>query len=228
MAVRVAPVNCLAMYMAIWREWATLREHLAPCSCSLTSEKWSSTIFSMSAMSTGDSLRRLMAAKARTGAGDEHSKTPLHLAVQRGAWRAAEALLEGGADVNAKDKFGFTPLLVSHGRVEVIKVLLKNQADVSATDGQGMTALHRAMSFGPKEGLEALLAGGADVSATTRNGWTPLHYAAYAGRREIVALLVDKGADVKAKATDGKTPLQIAQERGKKETAAYLKKASAP
>lgn len=59
------------------------------------------------------------------------------------------ALLELGADVNAVDNNGFTPLHHSvkanhHPRdkvVKMVKLLLENGADVNARDNDGKTAL---------------------------------------------------------------------------------------
>ena len=52
-------------------------------------------------------------------------------------------LLDNGADVNARDNGGNTPLIMASmcGRIEVVSMLLKNGADVNATTNSGYSAL---------------------------------------------------------------------------------------
>jgi ankyrin repeat protein len=53
------------------------------------------------------------------------------------------SLIERGANVNAKDEEGATPLMIAAGmgRVEMVKLLLSKGADVNARDNSGVTAL---------------------------------------------------------------------------------------
>ena len=68
---------------------------------------------------------------------------PLHYAVVGGHKEVAELLISKGADVNAKDKDGWTPLheATMGGHKEVAELLIVKGADVNAKDEGGNTPL---------------------------------------------------------------------------------------
>jgi ankyrin repeat protein len=136
---------------------------------------------------------------------DIAGKTPMHLAVEYGNQEGIEMLFAKGADVNAKDKDGSTPLHLADNQ-DVVKLLLVKGADVNAKDKDGSTPLHLADN---EDVVKLLLAKGADVNAKDKDGRTPLHLAV-AKDTDIVKLLLAKGADVNAKDKNGSTPLHLA------------------
>ena len=152
------------------------------------------------------------------GGGDVNAKddfdgrTPLHYAVQLGHKEIVELLIANDADVNAKNKYGETPLL-SAATKGIAELLIAKGADVNAKDGNGRTPLHHAAWGGHKEIAELLIAAGADVNPKIQDrlfGGTPLHHAAIEGHKEIAELLIANGADLNAKDGNGYTPLDWA------------------
>jgi hypothetical protein len=80
-----------------------------------------------------------------------------------------KVLLDNGADINAKDHNGYTPLLVaaSNDQVEVVNWLLDDErdakADVNEKDSDGQTALHLAVLNEDVEIVKVLIDNGATI-----------------------------------------------------------------
>jgi TPR repeat protein len=97
----------------------------------------------------------------------------------------AESLLAKGADVNAKNFDGLTPLHYSaaRGYKSMVELLLANHADVHVTSRSGCTPLHFAVQENQETIAELLLANGAEVNAKDNKGLTPLHESAGRGHK---------------------------------------------
>ena len=143
----------------------------------------------------------------------------IHKAARVGHIEAVKQHLAAGADVNAKDDDGYTPLdyAVPAGKEETADLLRKHGGISGAED-----SIHVAAIMGNIEAVRQHLAAGADVNAKNQNGSTPLHLAPASGHKEIAELLIARGADVNAKNKYGVTPLHFAAGYGRKETVELL------
>jgi ankyrin repeat protein len=111
--------------------------------------------------------------------------TPLHLAAFFGHPLVVEALLQHGANVNARTR--------------------------NATNN---APLHAATAGRNLDAVRALVEHGADVNARQEGGWTALHSASLNGDVEMARLLISHGADIHARASNNQNALDLALTKG--------------
>jgi tankyrase len=128
---------------------------------------------------------------------DEQGIPPILIAIKKGYTVIANILLNAGADFNACDRMGITPLMLTCGKStqgykELADWLIKKGAILNVHDKLGYTPLLLSLSGGDAEIAELLIEKGADVLAQTRNGETALSLAEKAGNTRIIELLHNK------------------------------------
>ena len=88
---------------------------------------------------------------------DGNNRTALSWAAEAGNKAIVKQLLEKGADPEAKDLNGQTPLFYAVGNIEVVKLLLEKGANPESKDRYGRTPLSRAVAHGYKEVVKLLM-----------------------------------------------------------------------
>ncbi len=134
-----------------------------------------------------DAVELLLASGAVADAREEwRGQTALMWATVEGNTGAALALIGGGADVHARSKGGFTPLLfaVRHNRQETLRALVEAGGDVDDRLPSGMSALALATLNANYDLGVWLLGQGADPNAEEQ-GWTALHQLVWARRPNL-------------------------------------------
>ncbi|MBD3349211.1 MAG: serine hydrolase [Candidatus Eisenbacteria bacterium] len=98
----------------------------------------------------------------------------LHLAALQGDVDAVRQHIEAGTDLNARDAYGSTPLIVAatFGKTEVARTLLDAGADTEIENNDGSAPLHVAAFLGHEEIVGALLEAGADRYSRNMSGST--------------------------------------------------------
>jgi ankyrin repeat protein len=121
-------------------------------------------------------------------------------------------LLDQGASLDARDRFGARPLshAAKSGHLEMVDLLLARGAPIDARNLAGATALYFAAEGGHAPIVQRLIERGADVNFTGRSGVSPVSAAAYGGSDAIVEALLARGADGRAPDDTGKPPVVYA------------------
>ena len=136
----------------------------------------------------------------------------LFSAVDKNCLDLVTELLDHGASVDARDRFGARPL--SHaarfGHLPMVDLLLARGAPIGARNLAGATALFFAVEADRAEVAHRLIERGADVNLAGRGGVTPVSAAAYRGNDGVVEALLARGADDRAVDETGKPPIVYA------------------
>ena len=122
----------------------------------------------------------------------------IHMAVQYHKMPQLRELLSLGANVDARDEGGRTPLFTAArlGDIDTMTVLLEHNANVLAEDLIGRTPLHWAVFAKKDVAVTLLLDNGASIEAKDEDGCTPLHLAADADDVPTFRFLIDRGANM--------------------------------
>jgi ankyrin repeat protein len=130
-------------------------------------------------------------------------------------------LIKEGKDINEKNQFGKTPLMlaIEKHNIGLVKLLLIAGADPNIKDKSGYTAFCKAIfSQGYEQNLnllKLLIIYKANVNAQTNSGSTPLMISLIDPKIDVVNLLLEAGADPNIKDNDGNNALMTFEKYNK-------------
>lgn len=147
----------------------------------------------------------------------ERRQELLFEAARLGRTDLIDALVKTGADVNARDARGFTPLILAayNDHLDTVNALIEAKADPCLPDrDQGNTA-QMGVAFKGNDPIAArLLKAGCDVNARNKAGQTALMMAALFGRARQIDMLKAAGADVAVIDQAGNSAASVAAGQG--------------
>ena len=129
----------------------------------------------------------------------------LHWAARGDELEIARLLVGAGANPNAANRYGLTPLSIAAANANgaMVKLLLDAGGDAKAMIRQGETVLMTAARAGNPDAVRLLLERGADANAREESlGETALMWAAAENHPEAIKLLVARGAEVNARSSN--------------------------
>lgn len=134
-------------------------------------------------------------------------QTALFMATLKEQNDVVKYLIEKGAKVNVRNRYGVSPLLLCSeaGNEELVKMLVNAGADINMSPSgelaiehilAGQTPLYGAAKKGHLNICKFLIDHGSNIDAETMTGATPLYTAVEENHFSIVKLLIDSGANV--------------------------------
>ncbi|XP_075457815.1 ankyrin repeat and KH domain-containing protein 1 isoform X4 [Ascaphus truei] len=150
---------------------------------------------------------------------ESNHDTALTLGCAGGHEELVSVLIARCANIEHRDKKGFTPLILAAtaGHVGVVEILLDKGADIEAQSERTKdTPLSLACSGGRQEVVDLLLARGANKEHRNVSDYTPLSLAASGGYVNIIKILLNGGAEINSRTGSklGISPLMLAAMNG--------------
>ena len=131
-----------------------------------------------------------------------YGSSPLHSAARNQSLDMSRLLIENGAEVDARDENGTTPLASIEERLQHSRMGIDLFAEAEVT-----RTLNSASLVNPLAVARLLIEHGANIDSKDDLGDTTLHNAE---SLEMASFLIDSGADIEAKNTLDETPLHSA------------------
>jgi ankyrin repeat protein len=183
-----------------------------------------------------EAVNKLAALPALVAATNEKGRTPLHMAAAGSKERIITELVRAGADLDAVDGDGSTPLHAAcfyscQRAASTVQLLLSLGADPCIRNENGATPLHTAVGLAASSTvgilIDAMQKFGVSIDMARADGQTALHAAAFWGHTDAGLLLLRKGASVKAVDGLGNTTLHAAAFYGREALVQALLEAGA-
>jgi len=149
-----------------------------------------------------EAVQSLLDQKSDVNAAHADGTTALAWSVYWDNQPVTELLIKAGAEVDAGNYLGVTPLMLANKNrsVEMVALLLKADADPNKTMWSGETPLMTAARTGVNDIINLLLDHGADINyREPRRGQSALMWAISFGHPSAARLLVDRKADISAR-----------------------------
>jgi ankyrin repeat protein len=183
-------------------------------SCASTPAKTESvqeeTLMDLIAAGKTDEVKKRFSKSDSINQKNAQGQSLLHVAALRNDADMVQFLLAMGADIEAKDNAGETPMAAALGAgcIDAVKTLATAGSNIFQANGAGETVYERARTKG-SDALAAIISPKTVVQQDA-NGKTALHYAAGLLDEKSVAVILAAGGAVSVADKSGETPLGAA------------------
>lgn len=161
-------------------------------------------------------IKLLLKEQVDINAHDKDGHLPLVEAAKLGLVHYVDGLIRRGANPEAKDGKGQTPLIAATNalQLDVVKRLLQvNTLHIDLADFYGNTALHYAAQQFKEDKAAAITAylieQGANPNIKNAEGRTPLHFAAQNELKDVARELLRRHSYQQPRDNDGNTPMML-------------------
>lgn len=174
----------------------------------------------------GDEVKAIVARGIDPNSVDKNGDPVIVAAARAGSGAAVDALLAAKAEVDKRNRWGDTALMVAslNGYAGIAKALRQKGAAVTM---KGWTPLIYAATGGHDDLVRWLLGEGSDINAPSPNGTTALMMAVRENRYSTALLLIARGADVNRRNENGASALDWAKRSDDQQLVERLKRAGA-
>ena len=158
----------------------------------------------------------------------DYGQSPLHIASETGHLAVIDVLIEYGANINATDNSGSTPLHEALN-ADTLKLLLKYGADPNVQEqNRGNTKLMWCCIAKDMASITALIENGANPNVTSVHNATAILLASEIGEVQIAELLMDNGADLGIANSTAELPIHVAAANGNEDMVEFLLQRGSP
>ena len=201
-----------ALYLAVERNNKKIGELLLAKNADIFSTNNANDSPLHLALKKGGDTQGWLITSRTISATDGSGNTALHYAVEWGLKKAALSLIEKGANPEAKNANGETPLFSAAKTNDpaMTALIVKGGSSIKARDNFGSSPLHTAVRWDADASVRELVRLGIDVNAQNVAGKSTLSEAVLAGKLSTAKLLIDSGADINASDNTGRTILMDA------------------
>lgn len=153
-------------------------------------------------------------------------ESALILAVWNNKAIEIKELLQLGVDINTRNHFGQSPLMIAAmlGNEQIVTLMLENGATLDVVDSKGLTALMLAARNGQSSVADYLLSHGADVNIQDKRGLTAIMHASAFGHQETVETILQYNPELELQNSNGQSADAIAQNLGYENIAQMIQK----
>ena len=201
-----------ALYLAVERNNKKIGELLLAKNADIFSTNNANDSPLHLALKKGGDTQGWLITSRTISATDGSGNTALHYAVEWGLKKASLSLIEKGANPEAKNANGETPLFSAAKTNDpaMTALIVKGGSSIKARDNFGSSPLHTAVRWDADASVRELVQLGIDVNAQNVAGKSALSEAVLAGKLSTAKLLIDSGADINASDNTGRTILMDA------------------